>query len=169
MVHIIVFKCHKRIITSTLLFNVIWFSRSHVVEFVGDLLVCEKGGLVEYNRFCIYKIYSFDIFSHVTLLSVSIQWVFRKYYVLGQKSYENDSQITLPQISAKWIIPDMSMTLKITVNATRCNWINEWIKKIMMYHYTKFELICLVLRWILVKKINLIPYYILATIYSNNH
>ena len=40
-------------------------------------LRCTKKGLI-LNNFGIYKIYSFEIFSHVNLLSVSIQCEFRK-------------------------------------------------------------------------------------------
>ena len=43
----------------------------------------------------------------MNFLSVSIQCEYRKKVCSRAKSYENDPQITLPQISAKCIIPDI--------------------------------------------------------------
>ena len=45
---------------------------------VGDILVGKNGLILKIIFFCIYKIYSFEIFSYVNLLSVSNQFQFKK-------------------------------------------------------------------------------------------
>ena len=58
--------------------------QGHMISYSLAIFKGVKGANVEHNIFCAYKIYSFERFSHVNLLSISIQREFRKKYVLGQ-------------------------------------------------------------------------------------
>ena len=55
------------------------------------------------------------------------------------KSYENGPQITLPQINANCVIPYIN-DLEYHGQGHMASLSNEWIKTIMMYYRTDFEL-----------------------------
>ena len=52
--------------------------QGHLISYLSVIIYVIKRGNFEHNTFCIYNIYSLEIFSHVNLLSVSNQYELRK-------------------------------------------------------------------------------------------
>ena len=52
--------------------------KPYVISYSSSIFYGVKKVNFEHNDFCIYKIYSFEIFSHMNLLSLSIWYIVRK-------------------------------------------------------------------------------------------